>query len=101
MLPPLLRRGAAGASDVARIRTVLAAGERLETELSTNPQNDEDEFIFPPGLRERLNDLFGPFGSGPPFQPAYDLKDRLNVQMTAARAAYESWRAQADEIVRR
>jgi len=101
MLPALLRRGASGAAAVARIRSVLASGARLETELSTNPQNDEDEFIFPPGLRERLFDLFGPFGSGPPFKPAYDLKDRLTVQMTAARAAYESWRAQASELARR
>jgi hypothetical protein len=101
MLPAMIKRGALGAADVARARAVLAAGDRLESELSSNPQNDEDTFIFAPGLRERLYDLFGPLGAGPPLKPAYDLKDRLTVQMTAALAAYQSWRAQADQVVGR
>ncbi len=97
-LPALIKREGANSAAVARARTVLAAGARLESELSSNPQNDEDIFIFAPGLRERLSDLFGPLGAGPPLKPAYDLKDRLTVQMSAARAAYEAWRAQADQV---
>src|SRR6202023_409796 len=98
-LPALIKRNGANSSAVARARSTLAAGARLESELSTNPQNDEDIFIFVPGLRERLYDLFGPLGAGPPLKPAYDLKDRLTVQMDAARSAYEAWRAQANRLV--
>ncbi|HEY5095182.1 MAG TPA: hypothetical protein VII69_08720 [Candidatus Eremiobacteraceae bacterium] len=101
MLPSMMKRGAAGASDLARARAVLDAGARLESELSSDPQNDEDIFIFAPGLRERLYDLFGPLGAGPPLKPAYDLKDRLTVQMDAAHAAYETWRAEARTVVNR
>ena len=99
VLPGLSKRGGAGAAEAARARSVLAAGARLESELSSNPQNDEDIFVFAPGLRERLYDLFGPLGAGPPLRPAYDLKDRLTVQMTAAHAAYETWRDQAAQVV--
>jgi hypothetical protein len=97
-LPALIKRDGAGSAAVVSTRSVLAAGARLESELSSNPQNDEDLFIFAPGLRERLYDLFGPLGAGPPLKPAYDLKDRLTVQMSAAHAAYEAWRAQADQV---
>ena len=99
LLPGLMKQGPARAADVALARSALDAGARLESELSTNPQNDEDQFIFAPGLRERLYDLFGPLGAGPPLKPAYDLKDRLTVQMAAARSAYQSWRTVADHVI--
>jgi photosystem II stability/assembly factor-like uncharacterized protein len=97
-IPAMSKRDGSGSAEVAQAKSVLAAGARLESELSSNPQNDEDEFIFAPGLRERLYDLFGPLGAGPPLKPAYDLKDRLTVQMDAAHAAYTAWRAQADRV---
>jgi len=101
LLPGMMKRGASAGGGVAQARAALDAGARLESEWSLNPQNDEDIFIFAPGLRERLTDLFGPQGAGPPLKPAYDLKDRLTVQMDAARAAYEAWHAQARKIIGR
>jgi photosystem II stability/assembly factor-like uncharacterized protein len=98
MLPALIKRGGANAASVSAAREVLASGVSLEARLSSNPQNDEDLFLYAPGLRERLSDLFGPFGGGPPLRPAYDLKDRLTVQMDAAEALYRAWRAQADRL---
>jgi hypothetical protein len=100
-LPSMIKRDGPNGPAIERARAVLAAGAKLESELSTNPQNDEDPFIFAPGLRERLYDLFGPLGAGPPLKPAYDLKDRLTVEMSAAHASYDAWRAQADQAVPR
>jgi photosystem II stability/assembly factor-like uncharacterized protein len=101
MLPAMVKPGATDSAGIARAHAVLDAGARLESELSSNPQNDEDIFIFAPGLRERLYDLFGPLGAGAPLKPAYDLKDRLTAQMDAAQAAYEMWHAQAETVIRR
>ncbi|HEY7980890.1 MAG TPA: hypothetical protein VID19_05350 [Candidatus Eremiobacteraceae bacterium] len=97
-LPALIKRDGPDAQAVVGARAAIEAGARLESALSSNPQNDEDTFIFAPGLRERLYDLFGPLGAGPPLKPAYDLKDRLTVEMSAAHAAYDAWRAQADKV---
>jgi len=82
---------ATSSADAAAARAVLASGARLEMMLSSNPKNDEDNFIQAPGLREKLFDLFNPLGGSAPLQPALDLKDRLSAAMDAASAAFATW----------
>jgi len=86
-----LRQASSGSTVLASGDALLAKEAALEGEITSNPRNDEDSFMYADKVRERIVVLLGNLGESqqPPFAAHRQQADEIKVDVDRVLAAYQ------------